>query len=399
MIRKNNVEKKDASSLRGIPVEYIEQFQINIYAVIMLTALLIIIKGQSQIVFPSKRLLKWIIAATILSIVMEPLTWIFDDMPTGTGFLLNHLTNALLVLLAPVIAGLFAAYIDLKLNNDWNRLRRRLFYQGPTTAMAVLLLVNLAFPLFFFIDPDLNHYVQLPFHLFTYMLVLAIYLTTGALTFHARDRIETGVYRTVFIFLFLPIIGMAVQAVNLRLNFSWTTVGIAILIVYTFLESSAGEKDFLTGLYSRSIYDRYVSTLIAQRTPFRLMMIDLNDFKGINDEHGHLSGDLVLREFSRILQQVFGREQMVARLAGDEFIVVIEHTQEEEEDIPARITSACRVHHHRLIQHLCFGYGLETYVSGMSYDELYTRVDEKMYRRKKEMKSLSSTEITSETYS
>lgn len=386
-------------SLKGTPVKYIEQFQINIYTVIMLAALLIIIKGQSQIVFPSKRLLKWIIALTILSIVMEPLSWIFDDIPTGIGFLLNHVTNALLVLLAPVIAGLFAAYIDLKLNNDWHRLRRRLFYQGPATAVAILLLVNLVFPLFFFIEPEQNHYVQLPFHLFTNMLVLAIYLTTGALTFHARNRIETGVYRTVFVFLFLPIIGMAVQAVNLRLNFSWTTVGIAILIVYTFLESSAGEKDFLTGLYSRSIYDRYVSTLIAQGTPFRLMMIDLNDFKGINDEHGHLSGDLVLREFSRILQQVFGREQMVARLAGDEFIVVIEHTQAEEEDIPARITSACAAHHHPLIQDLCFGYGLETYISGMSYDELYTRVDEKMYRRKKEMKSLSSTETATETIS
>lgn len=377
-------------------MEYIEQFQINIYAVIMLAALLIIMKGQSQIVFPSKRLLKWIIAAALLSIVMEPLSWIFDGMPSGTGFLLNHLTNALLVLLAPVIAGLFAAYIDLKINNDWRRLQQRLFYQVPALLVAILLIINLAFPLYFSIDPQQNQYEQLMFQLFNHIVVFLMYLTILVLTFRARSRVQTGVYRTVLAFLFLPIIGMAVQTVYPRLNFSWTTVGIAILIVYTFLESSAGEKDFLTGLYSRSIYDRYVSTLIAQRTPFRLMMIDLNDFKGINDEHGHLSGDLVLKEFSRILLNEIDGEQMIARLAGDEFIVVIEHAYEEAEDIPARITSACRAHHHPLIQELCFGYGLETYVSGMSYDELYTRVDEKMYRRKKEMKSLPTTETASE---
>ncbi|MBN2859946.1 MAG: GGDEF domain-containing protein [Sphaerochaetaceae bacterium] len=370
-------------------MKFIEQFQINIYAVIMLAALLIIIKGQSQIVFQSKRLLTWIIAATLLSIVTEPLSWIFDGTPTGIGFVLNHIANALLVLLAPVIAGLFAAYIDLKINNDWRRLQKRYFYQIAALIVAILLLINLAFPLYFTIDPAQNHYEQLMFHLFNHILVVLIYLTILALTFRARDRIETNVYRTVFAFLFIPIIGMAVQAVNIHLNFSWTTVGIAILIAYTFLESSAGEKDFLTGIYSRSIYDRYVSTLISQHVSFRLMMTDLNDFKGINDEHGHLAGDLVLKEFSRILLHVFDGERMVARLAGDEFIIVIEHGETKEEDIIAQITAACTAHHDPLIQNLRFSYGLEMFTPGMPYDELYTRVDEKMYRQKKEMKRSS----------
>ncbi len=352
----------------------------------MLIALLLIIRQQSNIIFPSKRLLKIIINVTIISIIMEPLSWIFDDIPTTVGFILNHISNALLVLLSPVLVGLFASYIDLKLNNSWKRLVRRRFYQLPAAVVGLLLLVNLFFPIFFYIDRQSNVFHQLPFQMAIMALVAVVYIILFTAVIRARKRSETRLIRVVIIFLAVPIAGMVIQLVNYHLNFSWTTISIAILIAYSYLESTPGEKDFLTDLYSRSIYDRYVSVLTARSIPFRLMMIDLNDFKAINDREGHLAGDVVLKHFSAILKRVFSREHMVARLAGDEFIIVIESDPFHEDAVIDQIIHACKNHESPLMQNLRFSYGLESYRDGMTFDEIYMRVDEKMYTHKQEMK-------------
>lgn len=86
--------------------------------------------------------------------------------------------------------------------------------------------------------------------------------------------------------------------------------------------------DPLTNLPNRRMYEFHLARGLAlakrQRTHLALMYLDLDNFKGINDTHGHGGGDAVLIEFGRRVQSSLRASDMLARLAGDEFTVVLE---------------------------------------------------------------------------
>lgn len=85
--------------------------------------------------------------------------------------------------------------------------------------------------------------------------------------------------------------------------------------------------DPLTGLYNRRFGEAYLQKEIARtaRTGDELavLLLDLNDFKNINDSRGHGAGDLVLKEFARRLKKATRGSDIAVRLGGDEFLVVL----------------------------------------------------------------------------
>lgn len=80
--------------------------------------------------------------------------------------------------------------------------------------------------------------------------------------------------------------------------------------------------DTLTGLRNRRALDLVLARTIGGRMPFALMHIDLDFFKAVNDTLGHAAGDHVLREVGRILCEETRADDTVARVGGDEFVVV-----------------------------------------------------------------------------
>lgn len=82
------------------------------------------------------------------------------------------------------------------------------------------------------------------------------------------------------------------------------------------------ERDPLTGIYNRAAaLDRIDTILNSEKRPCMLITIDVDDFKGVNDTFGHLEGDRVLIELAEFLTKVMRKEDVVARIGGDEFLV------------------------------------------------------------------------------
>lgn len=82
------------------------------------------------------------------------------------------------------------------------------------------------------------------------------------------------------------------------------------------------ERDPLTGIYNRAAaLDRIETTLNSDTRPCMLIAIDVDDFKGVNDTYGHLEGDRVLKELADFLSNVMRKEDIVARIGGDEFLI------------------------------------------------------------------------------
>jgi diguanylate cyclase (GGDEF)-like protein len=85
-------------------------------------------------------------------------------------------------------------------------------------------------------------------------------------------------------------------------------------------------RDALTGAYNRKHFNERlaseVSYAVRHVTPLALLLLDIDYFKRVNDEHGHLAGDQVLRELAGVIMCTIRAEDMFARYGGEEFAVI-----------------------------------------------------------------------------
>jgi diguanylate cyclase (GGDEF)-like protein len=85
-----------------------------------------------------------------------------------------------------------------------------------------------------------------------------------------------------------------------------------------------GIHDSLTGLYNRAYFDEEMKRLDSGRQfPVSVLMADIDDLKGINDQEGHAAGDECLRLAAQALKAAFRNEDVVARIGGDEFATLL----------------------------------------------------------------------------
>ena len=87
-------------------------------------------------------------------------------------------------------------------------------------------------------------------------------------------------------------------------------------------------RDHLTGLFNRGFFDESLARLVSSQAdaarPFTLALIDLDDFKSVNDRYGHQAGDNALRYAAARLREAFRDDDIIARFGGEEFAVLVQ---------------------------------------------------------------------------
>lgn len=363
-------------------MEYLVQFQLNIYAFLMLMILFGTMLIRSKVTSIRRNFLNHTLILTAIAVLLEPLTWILDAQTYPGAFFLEYSSNFLLYLVAPLIVGMFLNYMDYVIFHQYKRLKKRWFYMAPTIVTFIILIINLFYPLYFGVHEGSNSYYSGDYQWIHDIVLFISYVYIIILAIQNRRKLNKYQYLLFIAFFFTPMLGTFLSMLNSRLYLSWTSIGFGLFVIYIFFESTNGEIDHLTQLFSRSSYENYVKERIDNQASFKLLSIDIDCFKEINDDYGHIKGDEVLSEFGKCLVDAIYPSKMASRLGGDEFACVIEHqctVDEVVENLYHNILSldddVCR--------NIKFSYGCEISKTGDSIDRLYLSVDQKLYNSKK----------------
>lgn len=201
---------------------------------------------------------------------------------------------------------------------------------------------------------------------------------------------------------------MAIKGKVLDKVYPWYRINIIRLVGYSFfgllllsisimfrlyiVATNRSLEDELTQLPNRRYFMYTLSTLFSkskkQGTPFALLNLDLDKFKDINDTYGHAAGDEVLREVARRVTKVLRSNDVIARIGGDEYLVLLPRIDQKKDIylIISKIKSAISdtpIEYHAAHIYVNTTVGYSCFDSTMeSVDDLLHKADRSMYFNK-----------------
>lgn len=366
-------------------IEILETYHIHLFSSFLLLIIVVLNKFKKDITTFSITLFYGLIFVNLFLLILEPLSFLADSNAHHILPYLNYMIDFLVILLTPILVGLWASYIDYKLFKRRNRLAKRLYYQHAAIISFIGLLINFFTPVFYSIDFDTNTYQRGYLFFLRYIVIFILYIYVVYMTLKNRNRQNSHIIIGILSFLLFPIIGSIIQLFFQTLYFQFSGAALGVLVVFIFLETTSGNKDYLTNLFSRRVLDEYLDALVEKNEPFTIMMIDLDHFKEINDDLGHQAGDQVLIEFSRILTKLkLSKKSLISRLGGDEFLCILvdeDHDRSKEylKKLAEETNTSLGLKKNKFKG---FSEGILVFDHEMSVDKLLQNVDARMYNKK-----------------
>lgn len=202
-----------------------------------------------------------------------------------------------------------------------------------------------------------------------------IVITTIVLALVATARIYGNIYYN-FPVLQLPAIGILAILICWWLGSQYDKV------------KFYSEKDILTEIHNRrfviQIFPRLLMKMGKKNEKLTLFLIDVDNFKHINDNYGHEMGDKVLQDISRILLSNTTKKDIVARWAGDEFLIISPCSNEMNRDVIIKqIKNALRKLSEEINMDISVSIGTSMYPNdAKTMDALLNTADRSMYKMK-----------------
>lgn len=283
-----------------------------------------------------------------------------------------------------MIGYLWAKFIMVHMNIPFSDIRRNI-YRTIGLISIVLLVINIFYPLVFSIS---DGRYQRGFTYIIFLIFAAFYILDSLYLYVKRVK-KNGSLKLfpVHIFLIPVILGVVIQAFFVEIAITWTSIAISVAGIMTALKNEIIFTDCLTGLYNR-VYLEFLHKRACNKKDCWVsgIMIDLNGFKQINDNYGHAEGDLALCIVADLLLKSFSEYGVVTRYAGDEFVIMLNTT--DDQLIQKIIKSAKKnfvtenEKNDKLYQlSASMGYAI-TNLSNETIDDFMNRIDEQMYQDK-----------------
>ena len=268
------------------------------------------------------RILLALILATILYCMLDPITFLVDGKPGAGNFLIIFVGNSLLYLYNLLVGAAVLSLVVRHINKKVSKIQNITVWSIMIMEI-VLLIINIFTPIIFSVDENNVYHRGTGYYIF---VVAALYLVGYSLVVYLSARLKDGSLRffPVWEFLIPIVLGVTVQSLYYGLSLEPVSFALAFCGIVVCLQNEYLYLDKLTGVYNRYELDKIRDHYMRRRShKITAIMIDMNDFKAINDNYSHNAGDEALVAMANILSTIVGNDGNVIRFAGDEFVVVI----------------------------------------------------------------------------
>lgn len=331
----------------------------------------------------------------MVSLALDVAWVVIEGKQFPGAVLLNQTINALYLGVGVILGGIWYLYVLERLGYEINR-KVIIPVMAPGVVFMMLNLISIRTGWIFTVSEE-NVYSHGP--LFWLQLCGALSMLLVSLV-HLHIRLlgpkTTPSRREIMrllLFYILPVIGTLIAIPYTGLPGTWTCASVSVMLIYIDDQDREILRDSLTGMNNRKTLENAFAEYARQHSEGKqlfLYMMDLDNFKGINDTLGHSTGDRALVQAAGLLTaSVSGMKAYTARLGGDEFLVMGLFSGEVEAlAYKHRLTDSFREFREKeqLPYPLGISVGYSLYQPGQTSAELIEKADEQLYREKEKKK-------------
>lgn len=269
---------------------------------------------------------------TLAGSALETIAFLVDGQEFSTGIFLNYFTNSLCFLGTVSVGFLWCIYVELHIYKNFKRTFRRAKYLVvPWIIEVVMILVNIFGTNVLFHITEYNVYHRGTCVLVGYVSLMIYFFYSIFVVFHSEKQGINVTFFPVMYFVGPCIAGVLIQFFRYGITAAWLSVALALTFVQMQNYSENLLVDDLSGLYNRRYMNRVLKKYNVNRGKSLYgIMMDVNDFKKINDNFGHSTGDHAISVMGDILTRALPEGGLAMRFAGDEFIILLIDAEEED---------------------------------------------------------------------
>lgn len=324
-----------------------------------------------------KRQTRLFIVAIVVNLVLLvaiSADYIFAQLDYETMWAWRRVTSFLNFAASPVIPFL--------LFNIFQQKKVRKAYCIPLILNAAVCFVSMFVNIVFFISTN-NTYSRGPLFFMPFLMAV-IYIVILIMKPAARQAQSKRFERIFLLCIIALLIGCMILEIAAGLHFlSWDGSALSLFLYYLLLTMFSFTVDPMTGAYNRLMYSRSLARL-KPNTHYFVSVLDINDFKLVNDVHGHDVGDAFLIRFTEIIDRNLPAGSTLYRIGGDEFALISKLSDS------ALLYAAINMARTEAFKNdIYFACGTAEYSVGDDLAAALRLADERMYQNKNEMKAAS----------
>ena len=342
--------------------------------------------GQGPDQAPDFRLFRLLLLSTALMLILDMTSWILDGKAGAAARVALYAVNSLYYAIHSAPTVLYILYADYEVYRDESRTARL----GKPLAVFIITMVAVALStpwtgLLFQIS-EKNYYLRGPAFPAYAVILFGLTLFSTAPLLIMRKKTSTRTFWTLLAYPLLCITAALIQDLFYGLVLIWPATTVFLITAALNMYRLRGDTDHLTGMANRRSLDEELARLIgsARVKGFSGILVDLDEFKSINDRFGHELGDQALEDAAEILKSAIRRDDFVARFGGDEFVLLLPGSNATAlAEIVARIHALSEAHNTSSGRpyRLDFSVGAAVYDASLdpSARSFLARIDKAMY--------------------